>query len=104
MLDNIIPIDLQSRNQFKDNYAVYFGQNFASSPFRILFLNNMTLGIFQWSYIIKIMFKDKSYNLTNLMEYPELNLTSLAGNEIETVLNFVVVDHFYQKVNLNFSR
>ena len=39
MLDNIIPIDLQSRNQFKDNYAVYFGQNFASSPYRILFLN-----------------------------------------------------------------
>lgn len=51
-----------------------------------------------------ILKDEESYNLANLMEYSALNLNSVAGNEIETILNFVVVDHFYQKVNLNFSR
>lgn len=49
-----------------------------------------------------IFFEAESYNLTNL-KYPEISFSSLAGNEIEAVLHFVVVDKFYQTVNLNFS-
>jgi len=40
MLYDKIPTDLQSLNQFTQNQARYFGPDFASNPFRILFLSN----------------------------------------------------------------
>ena len=40
MLDDKIPINLESANSYSGNYAKYFGPDFASNPFRIIFLIN----------------------------------------------------------------
>ena len=43
MFADDIPDDLQNRNNFSKNHAKYFGPDYASNPFRILFLNNQSL-------------------------------------------------------------
>ena len=45
MLADKIPTDLLSENKFIQNSANYFGQDYASNPYRILFLSNQTFGI-----------------------------------------------------------
>ena len=45
MLADKIPTNLLSENKFLKNSANYFGQDYASNPYRILFLSNQPFGI-----------------------------------------------------------
>ena len=106
MFADKITNDLLSNNSFQENYANYFGQDYASNPSRILFLNNQSFcKTFVFFLNLSYFFINlaETYDLTYLLQFPKIFLSSLTGNEITDVLNFVVVDQFNQTVKLNFS-
>lgn len=77
-----------SNNSFIGNKADLYGDDFASEPYRILFLGDRKV--------------EKKYDIENFRNIPFTTLKSSSGNIIDKILKFAIVDIFYQTVTKNF--
>ena len=76
-------------NSFTDNKADAYGEDYASEAFRLLFLGTRSV--------------EKRFLIDSFKDSPFYTLKTTSGNVISTTLKFVIVDHFYQKINRDFS-
>ena len=80
---------LTNSNSFKNNFALSYGEDFASSSYRLLFLGKD----------LPLM---KKYDIDSLRNNAFYSLKTSSGSMLDTTLRFVFVDKFYQAVNIDF--
>ena len=87
-----LPLNFNSNsnnNTFILNKAEAYGNDYASEPYRIFFLENEN-------------FQEK-YEIEKLREIPFFSLKTSSGISIPPLLRFAIVDAFYQTVNRSFK-
>lgn len=89
MFTYLIPKNFDKNNEFEDNLAEGYGENYASEPFRVLFLGKNEFL--------------KNYK-ENLIKNTFISFKSSPGLNIHFDLKFAIVDYFGQVANKSFSQ